>query len=365
MNSSVLSKSNGASSLARPSGQAQDEAPTTVVSSGPVLAGRPVPTTIEQLIEVLQVREAKEHPDLVLPMKSLRFTAAFLLEVPGRGALALTEWSRGQLASELGLRWSKWTENADSADVAEEVNRRLKRAAGEVRVRSSATPGDTPGAEGTLRALVAPGYTPVSDATVAASLAEALAPTGKPLRVRRLDLTDRTTSFQITLGESFRPGGDAKVGDVQGGILVRNSGVGFSAFSVHLSLLRLICLNGMTVPESGQARRAHRGLDEARVRSLITQVLGGFDERMMAAATALRASVDRLLSVSVDEEIRRLLDEAKLPKRLAEPIIDAYGEEPDRSAFGVSQAFTLAAQQQAPEVRYELERLAGRYIQAV
>ena len=42
----------------------------------------------------------------------------------------------------------------------------------------------------------------------------------------------------------------------------------------------------------------------------------------------------------------------------------SYMREPTRTRFGVSQAITLAAQSESPEVRFDLERAAGLYLAA-
>jgi hypothetical protein len=42
--------------------------------------------------------------------------------------------------------------------------------------------------------------------------------------------------------------------------------------------------------------------------------------------------------------------------------MSAFMREPGRSRFSVSQALTLAAQAEAPEVRFSLEQAAGLYL---
>jgi hypothetical protein len=44
--------------------------------------------------------------------------------------------------------------------------------------------------------------------------------------------------------------------------------------------------------------------------------------------------------------------------------MSAFLREPGRSRFTVSQAVTLAAQAESPEVRYDMERAAGLYLAA-
>ena len=63
-----------------------------------------------------------------------------------------------------------------------------------------------------------------------------------------------------------------------------------------------------------------------------------------------------------DDAVRGVLTEPNLPLRLFDPIMEAYGREPVPTAFGVSQAITLAAQRFSPEERLQLEQAAGEYL---
>jgi hypothetical protein len=67
---------------------------------------------------------------------------------------------------------------------------------------------------------------------------------------------------------------------------------------------------------------------------------------------------------NVEAEVRGVLREAGLPLRLVKPVLDAYEKEPGITKFSVSQAVTLAAQQQSPELRLALEEAAAAYLRA-
>jgi hypothetical protein len=319
--------------------------------------GSPRPATLSELVEHLARIEAAHHSDLVLDLRRLSMTPQGLLRVPDRGLLLLNDWSRSQLGSLLGFHWNRWRSGADIATVASEVNRRLERCTEEVRVRSAAIEGH----DGQVRALVSPGYTPVPDTLVAALVAEALEPFGEA-RVQRLDVTERATFFAVTVGKPMRPVEGSRVGDLAAGLTVRNSGTGYCSLAIRLSLQRLACLNGLVLSEGSSVSRAHRGLDVARVRGLLLRVLGGFGERMKAAQEMLERASKRVLSASPQDEIARVVDKARLPKRLVPLIEEAYGKEPEATAFGISQALTLAAQGLPPEERFDLEALAGEYL---
>ena len=315
------------------------------------------PFTLTKLIEQLEEEERHDNPDLVLPLRDLQMVDAERLAVPDGRTFRLNDWSRRQTASLLGLRWDRWFENASGSDVAEEVNRRLQRSSAEVRVRTRSRPDEGP----ELRALVTPRYTPVPDSVVARGIVASIGHYNADPTVVRAHVTERTTSFVIGVGEPYKPGGDGRVGDVWGGLLVRNSNTGFAALAVQLHLTRLVCLNGMTVPhEEAVLRRVHRGLDigdlevklYAKLRDLPARLRKGTDT--LAATTRIRVD-------DVNEEIGRFLENARQPRRLAPQIEAAYKKEEHASAFGIVQAITLAAQSLSAEERYELERAAGAY----
>lgn len=199
--------------------------------------------TLPELAAALADAERQERPDEVVALRELRMDEDGRLRLPGTGAFSPTPWARGQLAERLGIRWDRWFSSATDGERAAEVNLRLGRSGLSVRLRTA----DVRDAESgrispVLRALLTPSYSALSDASLAADLAEVFR--GAGARVTRLSYTDMTLSYALSVGEPFRPGGDARVGDLQGGVIVRNSGVGYASLKVSAYLLRLVCLNG-------------------------------------------------------------------------------------------------------------------------
>ena len=61
--------------------------------------------TLAGLVERLEERDAESLPDLTVPLSQMTMTPADTLVVPGvGGTLAMTDWARGQLARQVGLR---------------------------------------------------------------------------------------------------------------------------------------------------------------------------------------------------------------------------------------------------------------------
>lgn len=325
-----------------------------IATSLPTGATRPVPVprTLGQLVDHLREVEASHADDAVVPMADLAMGDDGAIRVPGRGDHLLNDWSRPQLATTLGLRWDRWFAEASNVEVAEEVNRRLHRARGHVRVRTGLCP-DGP----VIRAVVSPTYEAVPDSSIATSLLRVLG----DLRVTRSTITEMTTSWVVEVGETLKKGG--VVGTLHGGLLVRNSDVGFASLAVVAHLVRLVCSNGMTapVPDGEILRVRHRHLDLGRVEERLIEGAARLPASLRRAGEVVAASTERPVD-GVEAEIRGVLREAHLLRRHERAVLSAYGREPHPTAFGVSQAMTLAAQEFSAEQRIELERVAGQYV---
>jgi hypothetical protein len=176
-------------------------------------------------------------------------------------------------------------------------------------------------------------------------------------------VTDRSTSFVVAVGKPYRVGGDGQVGDVWGGVTIRNSGVGYASLLMVASLLRLACLNGMCLPlpDAVLLRRRHRAITDDKIKGMLSDSLQRVPGMLRQAGETLQASTGRQIA-DVGMAVTGLLQQAGLPMRFHEPIMAAYQREPVATAFGVSQAMTLAAQGLSPEDRLEVEQVAGRYL---
>lgn len=332
-------------------------------------ASLPPPTpevhTLDELHREFLERESLENPDVVVPMRALRLTDVGTLAVPGLGAFAFTDWSKHQLSSIVGVRWDRWFARMNAEEQSTEVNKRLWSNGGSLRVRTSAHALVTNGTEGTLNALVSPTFTPLPDAQMLGLLAELLRTVEPSLRVLRHAFTDKTTTYVLGVGAPFRPGDDHDVGDIWGGLTVRNSGVGFAAAMILASFERLLCKNGMTAPVPGARllRRAHRSFDLGKLRELLAERLRELPGKLGRAGEVLVAAHRE----RVDEArpaFQALLRLARMPLRLLPQLEAAYEAEPrlQGTRFGISQAATRAAQDLSPEERFELEQAAGDWI---
>jgi hypothetical protein len=319
-------------------------------------------SSLDDLVTRFEERESVTNPDVTVGLDALRMGPEGTVRIPNlQGEYALSEWARGQLGKLVGASLDRWFENTEAHDRADEMNRRLARATGIVRVRTTKGAPEGAEADGTVSAFVSPRYTPIPDARVAGLLRDALRGVEDRVRVVRHTRTDLSTTFVLRVGEKLTP--SAEVGAVEGCIYARNSGVGFARLVVGLSLNRLACRNGLVLalPGSTLVRAIHLHVDQARLAHRLRDGLRDLPGKLHRGARQMAAAT----SVEVNDvalEVRDVLREARLPLRLVRPVVEAYSHEPRPTRFGISQALTLAAQAQSPEVRFELERAAGIYL---
>jgi hypothetical protein len=307
-----------------------------------------------------------ENEDVVIPISSLRMSFMGNIEIPGLGEFELTEWSRRQISNILGVRWDKWFQKATAKDQADEINRRFSRADEYMKLRTSKLSSGCFGANGTLRAFVGESYSAIPDSKIASIVQMSLKNLGGELLIIRSDITCMSTSFVIGVGEPYKIGGPGEVGDVWGGILVRNSGVGFSSLKITMHLTRLICRNGMTapIPEKELLNKRHRGIDEERIWEQLIVKFHDIPGKLNRSAVLLLEARNTQIE-NVEETIELVLERSRLPKRLIEPVMAAFSREEQKSAFGIVQALTFAAQKQTPEERLLLEDAASSYLQSL
>lgn len=318
--------------------------------------------SLSDLSGLLSALERQELPDVTLPLRDLAMNDDGTIHVPGEGAFALTNWARRQLSERLGIRWDRWFSTVTAPERAAEVNLRLSRSSEGVRLRMAEIVDPESGSTGTvLRAFVSPRYAPFSDAMIAGLLAEALGGTDFP--VHRVFYTDMTVSYAVSVGRPFVPGGDAKIGDLQGSILVRNSGVGYASLSIIAYFVRLVCLNGMALPVKDPVLLAavHRGSREHTIRERLSenaQRLGGF----MTEGAARLLETRRMPIENREEAFLEILRRARVPQKQLPALETAYAAEPEPTVFGVAQAVTRASQLFPSETRFDLERVASAYV---
>lgn len=106
--------------------------------------------TFDELLGDVHARSDRMLPDVVVHVSDLRMTPVGHLQAPGTPTLRPNPWGLSQLASMLGVRWKAWFSSAiQREERADEINRRLSRMPGEMKIRAWQDP---MGEAGALRA---------------------------------------------------------------------------------------------------------------------------------------------------------------------------------------------------------------------
>lgn len=122
------------------------------------------------------------------------------------------------------------------------------------------------------------------------------------VRIISAEVTDRRMYIAAV---APRIEGEVKVGDVvQAGVVISNSETGFGAVSVRPMIYRLVCLNGMTIPDAKfTARHVGRQISDS-------EDLNGI------FADDTRRADDRAVLLKVRDVVRAAVDEAQFGRRL-------------------------------------------------
>jgi hypothetical protein len=315
-------------------------------------------TSLLTLAADFEERESLHLPDVVVPMHDLAMAHDGSVVVPGLGNAMMTKWAATQLAHAFGYR-EKWFETVLPTERPVEITKRFRASGRDIKLRLGRQPGqDRP----LLRAFVSRSYSPVPDSTVCVALQHSLSAVGD-LPVVRSYVTDMSTTWVVQIGQPFKLGGPGNVGEVFGTLTIRNSDVGFASLLVSASLLRIACLNGLILPaaDSTILLRKHRGIRAGDLPQLFADKLYGLGDRIHRGARVLEAAGEIPIA-DVDHEVRFALKAANLPMRLAAHVLRAFHYEPHPSRYGVSEAFTLAAQWVTAEEGLALQQAASRYL---
>jgi hypothetical protein len=340
----------------------------------------------DQVVDLEKIR--------VLPDGNKKQPGIFL-DVPEMGRLSLTDWSKRQLGSILGIKFDKWFDPSivKAEEIQEELQRRFSRTHESRKIRARKHAKDDPGnkhSDGFIRAVLSPTYAPIDDIRIFDRL-------GKRFRRQMSEVgflqnhlgtdfyNDRSSHYTVVgepmnMGPIDRKHPDPRVRDsydiaeregalpdedwVYQGFHFRNSEVGYTAVTIDSSTFRLVCLNGMivSVKDGRLLYRVHRSIDDESIDALLD---GAFRE-MPASWEKARKQMVALREVVLEDpetDILGFLERQKATNAFKEAVKEAYAEEPLANRYGVLQALSKAAQvEQDMDKRVELEEMAGNYL---
>lgn len=154
---------------------------------------------------------------------------------------------------------------------------------------------------GDVRALLSDRYARIENEEIAETVLPILLE-DPALHVVSCELTDRRMYIQAT---TTRARGEVKVGDeVQAGVIISNSEIGHGAVSIRPMIYRLVCLNGLVIPDKALSAR-HVG----------RQIASGEDLNAIFSDEARKAD-DKALLLKVRDVVRHAMSEAGLKQHI-------------------------------------------------
>jgi len=326
--------------------------------------------TINQLAAQIMA-EKRDRADYLADTRQLTMRDNATLEANGIGQFGVNPVAHQQIAARLGIPLAYYDRMREEAPhlLANNVNIWLHR---EPETRLLRT------LRGNVRAFLSDRYRPLDNASLLAHVLPVLADIPEA-RVESSALTESRLYLKVV---APRVEGEVKKGDVvQAGVLITNSEVGKGALSVQPLVFRLVCLNGLVIPDSRvRANHIGRRLDQESLDVYADDTLRADDQAvMLKLRDTVRAAVDQAIFAKRLDTMRGAAESDKLtaPVKAIEKLGDKFGllqsetdavltrliEGGDLSQWGVLNAVTRAAQDvESYDRSTELEAVGGRIL---
>lgn len=318
---------------------------------------RIVGQTFAEVHDLVRERASRNYPDVVVHVEQLRATPGGAIVVPDLGECLPSHYASRQLATMLGFR-ARWFETASPEERAEELNRRFARIPGEKKVRATRGEDDSP----VIRAFLGANYQPIDDLRIMDGLATLPAALLDEYRFTHVELTETTSTFTAVHSAGRVVGDDDQL---HPGFCLRNSEVGAAPVTLDDYFVRIACMNGL-VTKTGDKRslyRRHGAIDDDVLHTALVTAIARLPKRWSEELVVIgRASVAEV--EHPDSEVELALAGSGVARHLVEAAQQEVLRAGDRTRWGVAQAITWTAHRvnQNPDVRFQMERLAGEYL---
>lgn len=240
--------------------------------------------------------------------------------------------------------------------------------------------------DGTARAVLSDAYRRLDNFEIANAVIPILGEL-PGVQVRSTDLTDTHMHIKAVTNIEGEVKGSRQVNDiVRAGVYIGNSEVGYGSVTVYPFVERLVCLNGMTVQEEGNAgmmKRVHLGrrVDADGAGRVFRDETRRQDDLafMMALGDVVRAAVDEVRFRELVESMSAATEGAKLSnvaaavevlakneglgETEASSVLQHLAEGGDLSRWGLLNAVTRTAEDvESYDRATELEALGGKIL---
>jgi hypothetical protein len=280
---------------------------------------------------------------------------------------ALNTHMRGQIATDLGIPkryFDRMTADAPHL-LSTNVNHWLQEEPNRRMIRAYTEEGSTTAAVG--RAWLSPGYRRLDNVEIAKTLLPEFENLGTPVQFHQAAVSDTKLYIRALFPGVER---EVKKGDiVRWGVEITNSEVGSGTLGIRGFILRLVCINGMTVAYTLKKRHVGRRIDEDGI--LSDQALQADDAAFwLAARDTLKATiaetrfdeiVEQLRSTTGGEQIRRVIEATQVLQKSfsfsdeeRNAVVTNLAAGGDLSRWGALNAITAAAKT-VPDVDRQVE----------
>jgi hypothetical protein len=323
-----------------------------------------------------QLEIAPDFPVDTLPgLNVLNSRSVDVMRVNGHGSFVVTDHTHGQIANRLGVpkpyydRMRSEAPDLLKSNIQHWFNHKPERRM--VRVL-----------DGNARAFLSDRYRLLDNFDLAQAVLPIFGELGEgAIKIESCEITDARMYIKAVFPKIET---EIKKGDVvQSGIVITNSEVGMGALKVEPMVFRLVCTNGLIVPDYAQ-RRAHlgRGYDDTESAYELFR-----DETLMADDKAfwmkvqdvvraslksvqfekivdtMRAASDRTISRSPVDVVELVSDKYQLNKTEKDNVLLHLIQGGDLSQWGVVNAITRTAQDvESYDRSTDMERLGGQVL---
>ena len=322
--------------------------------------------SLVELARKIEEQKALKH-DLIAPTTSMEFTDdAKGLIIAGQGEFAVSSTAHDQIGARLGIPAKYYDRMLIEAPhlLAANVNTWFKKSPERRMVRTL---------DKTVRAVLSDRYQRIDNHEIAEVALPILA--GLPdVKIVSTQITEHRMYIQAV---TPRVQGDVRVGDaVQAGVIISNSEIGAGAVTVAPMIYRLVCLNGLIIPDQKfRAYHVGRRIDD-------NEALWADDTRKADDRAVLLRVRDMIATAVSEVNFGKTLDqmrgvtESKItgdPRKAVEVLGKKFGtteveqggilraliEGGDLSAWGVINAVTAQAHTAQYDRAVEFEAAGG------
>ena len=324
-----------------------------------------------------QMKSRKDYVANSEALSMLNYEDEVVIDGINGKAMPLTPYAHGQLASALNIpkRYYDKMKEEEPQLLSNNVNTWFAKQPEKKRLVRTL--------DNKVRAVLSDSYRPLDNFDLVKTVVPIFME--KQCEVKSCALTDTKMYIKVIMPELSTNIGTASVNDiVQAGIVISNSEVGAGSVKIEPLIFRLVCLNGLIVPDRS-LRKYHvgKGVTADLDMSLLTTearhaddhafwlkvrdiVRGSFNKAAFEAIARKMAQTQENMIVNpvLPEVIEVFKDKFNVSDRNAQIVMQKLIEGRDLSQFGLLNATTNAAQfVEDYEEATELERIGGKMIE--